>query len=145
MKGGEDGLTIGELNQLHLLKGFIEQERDRVESLRESLEPKSPVLNDMPKAPGAKDKLGDTVPLIVDEEQLIEENIKLLAEKLNSGMKFIYGIEDLKIRRIFILRFIEDLPWMEVADRIGGRETDYSVKSAAYRYIERQNIESPDF
>lgn len=137
-------MTIGELNELHILRGFIAQEQERVENLRESLELKSPVLSDMPKASGARDKIGDTVPLIVDEDALIQENIKQLTEKLNAGIKYIYGIKDMKIRQIFILRYLENLPWMDVADKIGGRETDYSVKSAAYRYIERQNIESPD-
>ena len=137
-------MTLGELNQLHRLKGFIVQEQDRLDDLRASLELKSPILSDMPKNPGAKDKLGETVPKIVDEEQLIQANIETCTQLRNRLMTFIYGIGDLKIRQIFILRFIEDLPWMEVADRVGGRETESSVKNAVYRYVERANIENPD-
>lgn len=135
---------MSELNQLHRLKGFIAQEQDRLDDLRASLELKSPILSDMPKAPGARDKLGETVPKIVDETQLIEQNIAMCTELRNKLITFIYKIDDLKIRQVFILRFIEDLPWMEVADRIGGRETESSVKNAVYRYVERANIENPD-
>lgn len=135
---------MSELNQLHRLKGFIAQEQDRLDDLRASLELKSPILSDMPKAPGARDKLGETVPKIVDETQLIEQNIAMCTELRNKLITFIYTIDDLKIRQVFILRFIEDLPWMEVADRIGGRETESSVKNAVYRYVERANIENPD-
>lgn len=137
-------MTLGELNQLHRLKGFIVQEQDRLDDLRASLELKSPILSDMPKNTGAKDKLGETVPKIVDEEQLIQANIDTCTQLRNRLMTFIYGIDDLKIRQIFILRFIEDLPWMEVADRVGGRETESSVKNAVYRYVERANIENPE-
>ena len=135
---------MSELNQLHRLKGFIAQEQDRLDDLRASLELKSPILSDMPKAQGARDKLGETVPKIVDETQLIEQNIAMCTELRNKLITFIYKIDDLKIRQVFILRFIEDLPWMEVADRIGGRETESSVKNAVYRYVERANIENPD-
>lgn len=135
---------MSELNQLHRLKGFIAQEQDRLDDLRASLELKSPILSDMPKAPGSRDKLGETVPKIVDETQLIEQNIAMCTELRNKLITFIYKIDDLKIRQVFILRFIEDLPWMEVADRIGGRETESSVKNAVYRYVERANIENPD-
>ena len=137
-------MTLGELNQLHRLKGFIVQEQERLDDLRASLELKSPILSDMPKNPGAKDKLGETVPKIVDEEQLIQANIDTCTQLRNKLMTFIYKIDDLKIRQIFILRFIQDLPWMEVADRVGGRETESSVKNAVYRYVERANIENPD-
>ena len=137
-------MTLSELNQLHTLKGFIAQEQDRLDDLRASLALKSPILSDMPKTPGAKDKLGETVPKIIDEEQLIIENIETCTQLRNKLITFIYGIEDLKIRQVFILRFIEDLPWIEVADRIGGRESESSVKSTVYRYVERANIENPD-
>jgi hypothetical protein len=144
MKGGEDGLTIGELNQLHSLKEFIAHEKDRLDDLRASLQLKSPVLSDMPKAPGARDKVGETVPKIVDEEQMILDNIAACEQLRERLMGYIQSIDDLKLRHIMILRFIDDLPWTEVADRAGGNETENSVKNAVYRHVNRTNIENPD-
>ena len=144
MKDGENGLTIGELNQLHSLKEFIAHEKDRLDDLRASLELKSPVLSDMPKAPGARDKLGETVPKIVDEEQMILDNIAACEELRQRLMKYIQSIDDLKLRHIMILRFIDDLPWVEVAEKAGGNETENSVKNAVYRHVNRTNIENPD-
>ncbi len=144
MKDGEDGLTIGELNQLHSLKEFIAHEKDRLDDLRATLQLKSPVLSDMPKAPGARDKVGETVPKIVDEEQMILDNIAACEQLRQRLMTYIQSIDDLKLRHIMILRFIDDLPWSEVADQAGGNETENSVKAAVYRHVNRTNIENPD-
>lgn len=49
--------------------------------------------------------------------------------------KFITGIDDVYIKRIINLRFIENLSWNEVADCIGGGNTDMSVRQAFHRYM----------
>lgn len=137
-------MTIGELNQLDGLERFIAHERDRLETLRESLALKSPVLSAMPKAPGARDKIGETVPTIVDEEQMIQANIDECERLRAKLIQYIQSIDDLKLRHIMILRFVDKRSWMEVAEAAGGKETENSVKNAVYRYIERTNIENPD-
>ena len=38
-----------------------------------------------------------------------------------------------------ILRFIHQKTWQEVANAIGGKETEYSVKHTCYRYVEGRN------
>ena len=51
-------------------------------------------------------------------------NLELeLTETLNQVEEFIAGVEDSRIRRIITLRFIENLSWNKVADRIGGGNT----------------------
>ena len=137
-------MTLEELNQLHSLKTFIVHEQDRLDDLRASLQLKSPILSEMPKAPGAKDKLGETVPVIVDEERMIQDNIEMCTRLQNRLLEYIHGIKDIKLKFIMTLRYIDNLSWMEVADRIGGKETENSVKSAVYRYVGRTNIENPD-
>lgn len=59
-----------------------------------------------------------------------------LLETLNEVEKFIVSVEDSRMRRIITLRFIDNLSWNKVADRIGGNNTEDSVKKAFYRFME---------
>ena len=60
-----------------------------------------------------------------------------LLETLNQVEEFIASVNDSRMRRIINLRFIEGLSWNKVADRIGGGNTEDSVKKAFYRFMER--------
>lgn len=139
-------MTIEELNQLAYLEKAIELEQNRLSSLRESLDLKSPVMSDMPKAPGARDKIGETMPTIVDQEAEINETIKRFVELRERLLRFINGTSDAKMRMILILRFIDQKSWQEVADYIDngqGKDTEYTVRQACYRYVEGKSYQVP--
>jgi hypothetical protein len=84
-------VTIEELNQLAYLEKAIKLEKDRLDTLRENAGVKSPVISDMPKAPGARDKLGEIVPNIVDQEKQIEETIQHFSDLREKLLRFING------------------------------------------------------
>lgn len=132
-------MTIQELQQLFYLEKLIKRERERLEALRSAVSVKSPILSDMPRAPGARDKLGDIVPEIVDQEAEITRSLQLYTETRDKLMAYINHAPNARIKMILILRFIDQKPWQEVADIIGGKETEYSVKHAVYRYVEGSN------
>lgn len=134
-------MTVQELQQLFYLNRLIDHEKERLEDLRNTLALQSPALTDMPKAPGARDKIGDVVPAIVDQEAEIEKNLREYTEARNRLTDYISHVPNARIKMILILRFIDQKPWQEVAEAIGGKETEYSVKSLCYRYI-RDNEET---
>lgn len=129
-------MTVQELQQLSYLNRLIEHERERLEDLRSALSLKSPALTDMPKAPGTKDKIGAVVPDIIDQEAEIERNLQTWAAARNRLKDYIDHVPNARIKLILILRFLDQKTWQEVADIIGGRETEYSVKQACYRYVD---------
>ena len=129
-------MTIGELNQLAYLGKAIEMENERLRALRESVDVKSPIITDMPKAPGARDKLGETVPKIVDQEAEIQESIRRYAALKERAEQFINRTPNPRMKMILVMRFMDQKQWQEIADIIGGKETEYSVKQACYRYVE---------
>lgn len=133
-------MTVQELQQLFYLNKLIEHERERLEELRSALSLQSPVLTDMPKAPGAKDKIGTIVPSIIDQEAEIEKNLQAYMEARDKLTEYINRVPNARIKTILILRFIDQMPWQEVAEAIGGRETEYSVKQACYRYVDGRSI-----
>lgn len=59
-----------------------------------------------------------------------------LVEKINQVEEFIANIDDSRMRRIITLRFIDNLSWNKVADRIGGGNTEDGIKKTYYRFIE---------
>lgn len=66
--------------------------------------------------------------------ELLKED---LLERTNEVEKFIASVSDSRIRRIINLRFLEDMSWNQVADRIGGGNTEDSVRKAYKRYVEK--------
>ena len=130
-------MTIQDLQQLFYLNKLIDHEKERLDDLRSTLDLKSPALTDMPKAPGAKDKIGDIMPAIVDQEKEIEQNLKNYAKKRKELTDYINRAPNTRLKMIMILRFVEQKSWQEIADEIGGKETEYSVKHTLYRYLNK--------
>lgn len=58
-----------------------------------------------------------------------------LLETLNDVEEFIASIKDSHMRRIISLRVVDGLSWNKVANRIGGGNTEDSVKKAFYRFV----------
>lgn len=75
---------------------------------------------------GAKKSLADTLSNLYRQE--IEEEKRLRA--------FIGTVEDKEIRKIMELRFLEDLPWVEVSVEVAPLEKD-SSRTAPIKKIER--------
>lgn len=74
----------------------------------------------------------------LEERKVIleEHEIKLL-EKVNEIEQFIKSIDDCLVRRIVRYRVIEGLSWNKVAEKIGGGNTDESVKKVYQRYLKK--------
>lgn len=80
------------------------------------------------------------------ETERIVSQIFTLREKMNQNQLrcitaqtyielWLQGIADSRTRLIFTYRFVDCLTWNEVADKIGGNNTDDSVKKICYRYL----------
>lgn len=68
--------------------------------------------------------------ILVDRESMVKGQILEIE-------KFISSISDGFLRRIFKYRVIERLSWGKVAEKIGGENTEDSVKKAYQRYIKQ--------
>lgn len=53
-----------------------------------------------------------------------------LLRQTNEIQRFINSIKDSHVRRIITLRVVDELSWNEVADRMGGMNTEDSVRKA---------------
>lgn len=60
-----------------------------------------------------------------------------LTKKLLEVEEYIEGIEDSRVRTIIRLRYIEGMTWQQVADYMGGENTENSVKQKMKRFFDK--------
>lgn len=150
------------LIQHYDLKREIKEIRERIEKLESKIGKLENRLSEIEAGETVKDKvrggLGgiqsftiEGIPTPEYNEKKMELKIKkmLLDERrnmlsvleldslnqVNQIERFIVGIKDSHTRRIVRLRVLDGLSWNEVADAIGGGNTEDSVKKVYYRYI----------
>lgn len=128
-------MTVKELSQLYYLNREIEMDKRRLEELEAKLQPGGQSLSGMPRGNGAADKLGIYVAEIADLRDIIEEKHRRCLLERRRLERFIAGINDSLVRQVFTYRFVDGLPWEQVAEHIGGGNTAGGVKKICYRFI----------
>ena len=73
--------------------------------------------------------------LLIQRKTTLELLELEIEQKQNDVEEYIASIDDSRMRRIVNMRFIENLSWNQVADRIGGGNTEGSVKMAFQRFM----------
>lgn len=65
----------------------------------------------------------------------LESRYEKLLDVTNDVLDFIESVDDSHMRLIITYRIIENYSWGQVADAIGGGNTEDSVKKAFYRFM----------
>ena len=129
-------MTKKELSQLYYLGKEIELEQERLEKLRSAA---MAVTGNISGAPSSN--LGNKTSIaaeIVDCENLIRAKREASVAEYNRISRYIASVEDSFIRQIFVLRYIDCLSWRQVAQRIGGNNTEDSIRMAHNRFLEQR-------
>lgn len=128
-------MTLKELSEHYQLRSQLEKAEDILYNLRRAAIPSAHPLDGMPRAPGVSDNVGALAIAIVDMEERISYLKEQIAQQEGKISAWISAIENDQTRQIFRMRFIGCLTWAEVAQVIGGRNTENGVKSVCYRYL----------
>lgn len=134
-------MTVKELSQLYWLNREIEADKKRLEELeRLAGAPSIAHLTGMPHAPNnGTSKVERYATEIVDLQAIIAaKQIQCIHERARLE-RWINQIPDSLTRQVFTRRFVDGLTWAQVAARIGGRNTEGSVKMICNRYIKDYN------
>lgn len=67
----------------------------------------------------------------------LQDSEKHAMELVSQIEEYINSIEDCRIRRIIRYRFIDKLSWNAVADKMGGNNTEGSIKMAISRFMDK--------
>ena len=68
---------------------------------------------------------------------LAERNLELMRLE-TQVVEWINAIEDSYIRRIFRMRYLNNMTWVKIADQIGGGNTADTCRMAHNRFLKRQ-------
>jgi hypothetical protein len=132
---GDDRVTKQELSQLYYLNHEIEEEKHKLEELEAAATNITTKITGMPHMTGVSRKSESMAILIAEQRQLVELKTEQLIIEYNRLNRYIASIEDSQMRLIMSYRFVNGLPWNQVAANIGGNNTADSVKKACYRFL----------
>lgn len=132
-------MTLKELSQLYHLNREIEMDIRRLQELESRVGPGVQVITGMPRGTGVADKVGDCAAEIADLRGIIEAKQRQCLYERNRLERYISCIGDSLLRQIFTYRFVNGLPWSQVAAYVGGGNTEGNVRMLCYRYL-RQSV-----
>lgn len=137
-------MTLKELSQLYYLNREIEMDKRRLQELEVKALPGAQVITGMPHAPGVTDKVGEYAAEIADLRGIIEAKHQQCLYERSRLERYISSIDDSLLRQIFTYRFVNGLPWQQVAACIGGSNTADGVRMMCNRYIKATEPETDD-
>lgn len=129
-------MTKRELSQLYWLNREIEREKERLAELEAAATNTAVSITGLPHVTGVSDKTAIAA-AIADAKAIIEAKKALSVVEYNRLNRYIASVDDSFMRQILKYRYVECLPWVQVAYHIGGNNTEDSVKKACYRYLKR--------
>lgn len=131
-------MTYKELDEYYLLGEAISSLEEDI-MRKEAALVRSPAFNDsgIPKNPSPGNIVEERyIALITAKEKLCCDLVRYKEQKRRVE-SYIAGIPDLFTQRLFQLRVFERMRWRDIAARIGGGNTENSVKQAFCRYLQK--------
>ena len=125
------------LYRLFYLPKQIEQKKREIERIWERLTSISPNLSGMPHGGGVHDKVGEGVVELVAKKEELEAQKRGFEQEEKEINDWIDSVDDLQINLILCLRFREKRSWNEVADEMGGINTEDSCRKMIDRFLEK--------
>ena len=125
------------LYRLFYLPKQIEQKQREIERIWDKLTAMSPNLSGMPHGGGVHDKVGEGVVELVTKKEELEAQTRGYEQEEKAINDWIDSVDDLQINLILSLRFREKRKWNEVADEIGGVNTEDSCRKMIDRFLEK--------
>ena len=126
-------LTIADLKQYSVLESEIHKLSQDIEIIKAKAERSTKPTTIFSRGGISVDYNAELADL-----KLTLEIRKAKTLQLRNRMEiFINSVEDSLIRQILSLRYVNNLHWRDVAQHIGGNNTEDSVKQAAHRYFKK--------
>lgn len=130
-------LTVRELSKLYYIRKLIQRDIDKLAELEARLQPGGMNITGMPRNPSPKNLMEEIMPLIIDARDKLNREQREYEEEQARLENFIRSVNDYQIRLILAYRFIDLMAWNQVAQKLGGNNTEDGVKKACYRYLKK--------
>jgi hypothetical protein len=130
-------MTKKELSQLYYLNREIEELRRRLDELEALATSSTQKITGLPSGGGISDMVGKFGTDIVELKELLDARIKKSIDELKRLDAYIQGLDDVEMRMILSLRYINGLGWEQVAASISSCLSGESVRKAHERFLEK--------
>lgn len=131
-------MTLKELKSFAGKNGLLKIQNEKIARLEARLVRHSEIdTSGTPRNPTPRNSTEDLMIDILAAKERRDE----LQSQLDYINTWISQIDDDLIQFIILRRFVDDKRWQEIADELGGNNTEYSVKKLCYRYIIRSENE----
>lgn len=127
-------MTKKELSQLYWLNREIDDNKKRLAELEDAAIDTSSKITGLPHVSGIADKTAIAAE-IADVKAIIKEKTDISVVEYNRLNRYIASVDDSLMRQILTYRYINGLSWEQVAEHIGGGNTEDSVRMAHNRYL----------
>lgn len=127
-------MTIRELSQLYYLNREISDLKLKIAEIEAKATDTSVKITGMPHAPTAGDKIEKLIAELDYYKSTLNNRLEQCRLELIRLNDYISKCDDSLTRQILTYRFVNGLPWTQVAASIGST-SEYAVKKTAYRYI----------
>jgi hypothetical protein len=113
------------LSQLYWLNREIERQQKRLRELESAAQGCTSRITGMPHASGVFDKIGEFSAEIADLKAIIGLNLQKCIYEQSRLQRFINTVDDSMMRLILQLRYVNGLPWLQIAFSIGETDEQY--------------------
>ncbi len=134
--GKDTKLTKEELREIYYINREIVMWQRELDRLKCTSLVKSPTISDMPRG-GCPRGIEDYAVDLVEYETIINGLLAKVQVQRKRIVEFINGIDDSLMKQIIFYRHISCMTWNEVANEIGGGNTEESVKKIYQRYFKK--------
>ena len=132
-------MTLEELNTHLAALQALETAREVLASLRAATLSASR-LDATPRTPGVGDRTAALAMKISQQKDIVASLERTVDASSVTVKEFIDSVTDNRLNVILYLRFVCGYEWAEVAEIIGGRNTENAVKSLVYRFFRSQAL-----
>jgi hypothetical protein len=128
-------MTKHELSQLYYLNREIVQLQMRLEELEGLATSCTSHITGMPMVQGISDKIAKYAVEIADLKGILDLSLKRCFYELNRLNRYIESVEDVEVRLILSLRYVNGLSWNQVAASISPYATEDSIRMIHNRFL----------
>ena len=133
-------MTRKELSQIYYLDKELKRCEANLAELRASIQAKSQKLTGMPfqNTGTTSNPVEEMVFRLTKAEQAVEGYKEAILIRKARIMEWMSSLDDILLAQIVDFRCLKLMNWNEIADAIGGYNTEDSVKKYFYRNIEKR-------
>ena len=128
--------TRKELSQLYYLKREIRNDEQRLMELEAAATSITQNISGMPGSGRKSDKTAIGAE-IADLKRIIRSKNEMCIAHYNRIMRYVASIDDSLIRQVITYRHVDMMKWRDIAQKIGGGNSEDGIRMAYKRYLEK--------